>query len=528
MAAKTDNKSSFRFFYEPSTRTVTCRWTCPLKMAKRMSSRYCTKQRQVEPLEGEAFKTAKARLERELQAEAEEELRRSQIEAEQWKLENNPDACNETKIYAAEYLRNLPEDKVCGSTKPKSRHYAKQYVISFADWIDDNLGDKLELHQIEQEHCKAWLRYLEQEKHYAFSTIDTMKAWVQACFELIEERFTKSHHVYRNPFRKIKMKKVGLENTVVPRRENFTIEQLEYILKRAGEGSNHSKNMKFHTFAFFYFLMVTGWREGVVAGLQWSDIDFSQNIITKIHNKTEDNTEQRTRLYITPLMRCILEKMRSLPAPKRWKNYVFCNGRDTTNNLIQSNVTKAQTHMRAMRKELSFTKTHKKGKYVTNPYTVHSIRGTLISLLKGAGNVSEDVVEYIVGHAGDSVSETNYERFDSNPELFTRDAIEFMEAMINAEIHFVSHTMPPALYKSRLDSELPYGWQKRLQVNFWEVKAIDVLDEYYHGLQKSGCRTAARQVNDFIDSVNEIRRNEGLSKVTADRVKVLLQLLATS
>ena len=74
-------------------------------------------------------------------------------------------------------------------------------------------------------------------------------------------------------------------------------------------------------------------------------------------------------------MKWILEEVKKLPAPKKWKEYVFCYGRENTNNLIQSNVTKAQTHMRAMRKEMELNVTNTPGIYELNPYAVHSIRG---------------------------------------------------------------------------------------------------------------------------------------------------------
>lgn len=522
MARKSSSKSSFTYTYDSAKKTVTCRWTCPLKLAMGKGSRYSTKDETVEPREGESFKTAIARTKRELAEIAKERIRLAEIQKQQWLRENKPEETTNVKIYAVEYLRNLPEDKICKGVKSKSRYYAKQYVTSFADWIAENIGEDLQLHQIEKEHCIKWLFYLSEEKGYAFSTVDTMKRSVQACFEIIEEDFEKAPFVYRNHFKKIKTKKIGLENTVVPRKENFTAEQLEYILKRAGEGRNHNKKMKLHTFAYFYFLMVTGWRDAVIADLKWKEIDLQHNIITKIHNKTEDSTGQRTRIYITPTMKWILEEVKKLPAPKRWKDYVFCYGREDTSDLIQSNVTKAQTHMRAMRKELELTSTSQHGKYKISPYAVHSIRGSMISLLKGAGHFNNDLVEYIVGHAGDSVSQTNYERFDNNPELYTREPLEFMEAMIGADKCFIWHILPPAIAQSRLDYEMPDGWQKKLLVNFWEQKAIDLLENHFYELKKAKCMTGAKQVNEIIQRANDLRNYTGASKVTVALVKTLI------
>ena len=175
-----------------------------------------------------------------------------------------------------------------------------------------------------------------------------------------------------------------------------------------------------------------------------------------------------------------------------------------------------------MRKELELTSTSQHGKYKISPYAVHSIRGSMISLLKGAGHFNNDLVEYIVGHAGDSVSQTNYERFDNNPELYTREPLEFMEAMIGADKCFIWHILPPAIAQSRLDYEMPEGWQKKLLVNFWEQKAIDLLENHFHELKKAKCMTGAKQVNEIIQRANDLRNYTGASKVTVALVKTLI------
>lgn len=82
-----------------------------------------------------------------------------------------------------------------------------------------------------------------------------------------------------------------------------------------------------------------------------------------------------------------LKEVKKLPAPKKWKEYVFCYGRKNATDLIGSNVTTARSHIRKMRKEMGLTKTN----------------------LKGVGNVNHDLVEYILGHVGDSVSQSNDE-----------------------------------------------------------------------------------------------------------------------
>ncbi|MBE6418738.1 MAG: site-specific integrase [Akkermansiaceae bacterium] len=520
--AKKSSSLDLKYTYDSSSKKLVCRWTCPLKKAMGKSSRYSTKEETVTPNEGESFKSAIARTKVVLAEIAKEKIRLAEIQKQEWLRKNKPEKASNAKIYASEYLRNLPDSKICNGSKYKSRDSARKYVNCFANWLAENIGEDLQLHQIEKEHCIQWVYYLSEKKKYAFSSVDTMKRSVQACFEIIEEDFKDAPYKYRNHFKKIRTKKIGLDNTFVPRKEIFSAEQLEYILKRAGEGRNHNKKMKLHTFAYFYFLMVTGWRDAVIAELKWIDIDLKHNIITKIHNKTENSTQQRTRIYITPTMKWILEEVKKLPAPKKWKEYVFCYGRENTNNLIQSNVTKAQTHMRAMRKEMELNVTNKPGIYELNPYAVHSIRGSMISLLKGAGNFNNDLVEYIVGHSGDSVSENNYERFDDNPELYTRDALEFMEAMIGADKCFIWHVMPSEMAQRRLDCEMPNGWQRKLSVNFWDPKAIELMENYFSELKKSKNHTAAKLVNEIIMRANDMRNDTGLSKVTVSLVQSLL------
>lgn len=82
-----------------------------------------------------------------------------------------------------------------------------------------------------------------------------------------------------------------------------------------------------------------------------------------------------------------LKEVKKLPAPKKGKEYVFCYGRENTTDLIGSNVTIAQSYIRKMRKEMGLTKTN----------------------LKGVGAFNNDLVEYILGHVRDSVSQSNDE-----------------------------------------------------------------------------------------------------------------------
>ena len=137
-----------------------------------------------------------------------------------------------------------------------------------------------------------------------------------------------------------------------------------------------------------------------------------------------------------------------------------------------------------------------------NPYAVHSIRGSVTSLLKGVGNFNNDLVEYILGHAGDSVSQTNYERFDGNPELFTRQPLEFMEVMVDAEETFLKLILPPSQAQGRMDRKMPSGWQKKLLASFWEDESVKILEQWHNAHERhpnvaSIIKSVIRQANDW-------------------------------
>ena len=82
-------KGEFDFFYDTTTKKVTIRWTCPLAMAQGKNSRYKTKTLPVVQYHEEAFKTAKARVEKELMAIAEAEIKKVEGEAKHWKLQKH-------------------------------------------------------------------------------------------------------------------------------------------------------------------------------------------------------------------------------------------------------------------------------------------------------------------------------------------------------------------------------------------------------------------------------------------------------
>ena len=113
-------------------------------------------------------------------------------------------------------------------------------------------------------------------------------------------------------------------------------------------------------------------------------------------------------------------------------------------------------------------------------HTIHSIRGSFITHMSPP-RYDEKLVNYIVGHQLVDVNDTNYKRYDSDPEFYTREIIETMEGLVDAR-----HAFNVALYGEKQacglmtegDSidDMPDGWEEYLLKNrFWTEEGLAYL-----------------------------------------------------
>lgn len=459
--------------YDKVTRTVSVRWTDYEKAYQGFKGNSRYRNRQIKC--GTIYSRKEA--EEELMVIAKREQQKSIKRAEELKRQgiqpSSKTTAKDDKVYASAFLRLLHDSRITKSTRRQTINDCRNYVNQFADWLDKHYPN-IELHKITKLMAEDYCKHL--SKRFAFSSVKTYRAHLVYTFNSIIDIFEQSPIKYGNPFAKVTLTRV-LNDTVEGRKEIFNFEQLAYILKRAGENEKHKQPARIQRFAFFYLLIVTGWRVGDLASFKWSSVDFKKRVVTNLHGKTEDNTGVHTKIYMTELMKEVLMALRDLKRPKEYEEYLFSVGRGGVKNLHQRNVTNAQTHMDNIREELELHETVKRGKYKVHAHTIHSIRGSFITHM-APKRFEETLVNYIVGHKLTGVNEKHYKRYDSEPETYTRDIIETMESLVDAR-----HAFDVALYGEKLagsllvegDSldDMPDGWEEcLLKERFWKEEGI--------------------------------------------------------
>lgn len=461
-------KNDIELEFDKDTNTVKVSWTYHDKayLGKKGNSRYGNRQRQCNSY------LTREEAEAELLEIANREWLKGIERAEELKAKGVKRSSKSDKTYASSFLRALENERITSSHIPRTIKDCRRDVNRFADWLDKH-HPSIELKNVDEDVAKAYCAYL--NKNYAARSVKTYKAHLVYTFKSVVSMFKKANTYYTNPFREL-----GLSNNEDARKEIFNFEQLTYILKRAGENEKHKQPARIQRFAFFYLLIVTGWRIGDLAKFQWKDVNFKKRVITNLHGKTENRSAVHTRIYITNLMKEVLMALRDLKRPREFEDYLFSVDRDGVKNLQQRNVTNAQTHMDHMRKELELPEPVKRGKNKMHGHTIHSIRGSFITHMSPP-RYDEKLVNYIVGHKLTGVNEQHYKRYDSDPELYTRDIIETMESLVDAR-----HAFNVVMYGEKHAcgllmegdgiADMPDGWEEHLlKERFWKEEGLAYL-----------------------------------------------------
>ena len=470
-------KNDVKLSWDKATKTVKVRWTDYEKVlhGAKGYSRYGGMQRKC------GVRYTRKQLEEELLAIANREQQKSIERAEAYK-KNGTTAISSNvtdiskAVVASSFLRLMEDKRITKSERPQTINDCRKDVNRFADWLDKHHRN-IELHKITKLIAQDYCRYLGEQ--HTYSSVRTYKAHLVKVFNNIVDIFEESPIKYTNPFARFALNDV-LTDTVINRKSIFTIEQLAYILKRAGEHYKYRKAARIQRFAFFYLLIVTGWRVGDLAEFTWDCVDFNNRRVTNLHNKTAKSTGVYSKIYMTDLMQEILITLRDFERPKKYKKYLFSVGRDDVKDLRQRNVTNSQTHMDNIREELGLHEARKRGKNLMHTHTIHSIRGSFITHMSPP-RYDEKLVNYIVGHQLVDVNDTNYKRYDSDPEFYTREIIETMEGLVDAR-----HAFNVALYGEKQacglmtegDSidDMPDGWEEYLLKNrFWTEEGLAYL-----------------------------------------------------
>lgn len=467
-------KEDIKIEWDKATKTVRVRWTdYELRaLGKKGNSRYRNDQRKC----GIRYKRAEAEAELQALAEREQQASIERAKALCMASSGEKPAAHKGKVVASSFLRNMTDEQITTSKRQQTINDCRKDLLNFCDWLDQH-HPNIELHKITKLIAAAYLRSLDGK--YTYSSMKTFRAHLVKVFKSVLDIMEESTKKYTNAFAGVSLKDV-VTNRVENRKSIYTIEQLAYILKRAGESKFHKKSSQIQQFAIFYMLMVTGWRVGDIAKMEWSCVDFKKRVVTNVHGKTMNTTGVHTKIYMTNLMKEILTAMQKLKRDKQFQHFIFSVDRHGNSNLPKRVANNALTHIENMRKELVLQEVSKKGKYSMHAHATHSFRSAFITHMTG-GRFPEALVDYICGHNLKGVNAQHYMRYDSDPELYTREIIETMEKLIDAR-----HAFRVALYgeghacglmvEGDSIEGMPDDWDKYLiEEKFWKQDAIDAM-----------------------------------------------------
>lgn len=200
----------------------------------------------------------------------------------------------------------------------------------------------------------------------------------------------------------------------------------------------------FQTYAFFYLLLVTGWRKGDVLDLKRDNVDMSKRTITVCHQKTAESTGRVSVLYLTDGMMKIFAELERLQEARRGDN-LFSMSADRPAAILER-------YIETVDKPENFG-SQRRGKYIRRSHTIHAFRRSCISILKGEAGFNVELVNYIVGHSPKTVEERHYNDFSADVEKSTKDVVLYMESIINGDDQNVKDKLLRAFRSSQLSSD---------------------------------------------------------------------------
>lgn len=408
--------------YKKDKRVFSLRWTDFVKKEEGIKDYYGRKQI--------SWKGSKAPTKPEIKALIEEYNKIcDRNEAESKRILEAMKGDKEGVIYAADFFENVPEKMLCKNVQSKSLTLAKTHAGDYAKFIRSHFPN-LKLHEIREKHVTQYLQTLSEQTYGSIYNRLNRLAWIMKC---VLKEHDESDLPYRNPFEgynltQIKPQKVHRKEPLNANmlREFYQFSMITNTPKTAKARILQEKLDK-QLQLIVYFLCVTGWRVGDVVTLKWSNIDFSNKLITIKHSKTE-KYGTRTKICITPIMEDLLLSFKGMAESE----YLFPIRKKEVLSIYKSGKKIIRSYVDKFRKEYNLLNTNKNGLIDLHTFTTHSIRGSVIQELSNC-DYNSDKVDYLTGHSNGSINSTNYLRFECDAIRTTKDMIMHLERVIGAD-----------------------------------------------------------------------------------------------
>lgn len=340
---------------------------------------------------------------------------------------------------AAEYLLQLRDNEIAISQRPAELRRARQIVHDFARYLQER-HPGICLHEIKTTVVSGYYEHL-SSRALAYGTIKLMTERMSFVFRRIVFRLEDSALKYTNPFERLRLSDV-VRKVDPMRRKILNAAQLHQLLRESLLSNRLNARERLQRFATIYLLSITGWRLGDVVTLRWEQVDLAARTMTLLHTKTAAKGI-RSVIYITDFMFRVLELLRAEPPAGAWREYVFGLRGAGARHFKQAGERSIQSFFESVRNKFGLNESTCHGKLNMHAYTIHSLRGSVITHLTEA-DFSEVKINYLVGHAPKTIEQRHYLRLDGNPEKATRALLEHMEQLIDChqflpEISALSH-----------------------------------------------------------------------------------------
>lgn len=332
---------------------------------------------------------------------------------------------------ATEYLLQLKDNEIAISQRPAVLKRARQIVRGFALYLQA-CHPGIYLHEIKTAVISGYYEHL-RNRELAYGTIKLMTERMSFVFRRIAFLLEDSALKYTNPFERLRLSDV-VRKVDPTRKKILNAHQLQQLLRESIVSNRLNAGERLQRFAIIYLLSVTGWRLGDVVTLRWEQINLSTRTMSLLHTKTAAKGI-RSVIYITDFMAFVLELLRSMSPAGAWPEFVFGFRDVKTRHFKQAAERSIQSFFEGVRSKFGLNESTCHGKLNMHAYTIHSLRGSVITHLTEA-DFSEVKINYLVGHAPKTIEQRHYLRLDGNPEKATRAMLEHMEQLMNCH-HFL-------------------------------------------------------------------------------------------
>lgn len=238
------------------------------------------------------------------------------------------------------------------------------------------------LDQLTVSECTEFLQH--RLKHVSYGTVGLHKSLLSTAFNAA----VADDIISKNPFSYTRLDHIAPRD--MPRklkRLPFTSQEMHIMLTQFASPWKELVAVSFLT---------GGQRIGDVCRLPWSGVDFISGLVTINPQKTGYAGQTIVAPMIAPL-RAILERMY-----KPGEEYVFPELRDMYESSRGSVSTQFTAMLRAYGIESKIDKSRGAGRAFSEK-SFHSIRHTVVSMLRSSNRFSQDLARQIVGHNSEAV-----------------------------------------------------------------------------------------------------------------------------